>query len=138
MISEICNLLLAPGTPFALVDGVVAMAQLTDRPPAMPAAYVLALGSASSENQYATGFLQHTAEDVGVVIIFENLSTPLGDPGTDELEALLKWVRGQLAGAVIDDDFDALEHISGDLVKARGGVVWWQERFGTSHDLEGA
>lgn len=138
MISEIRDLLLVAGTPFALVEGVVALSQITDRPTAMPAAYVVPLRAASSANQYATGpTVQRTADDIGVIIIFENLAQPLGEPGTDELEALYTWVRNQLVGAVIHDDFDPIEHIDGELVKARGGVVWWQESFGTVHDQEG-
>lgn len=139
MISEVRNLLLVPGTPFALVEGVVALSQLADRPPAMPAAYVVPLRAASSENQRATGdVLQRTADDIGVIIIFENLAAPLGEPGTDELEALYDWVRRQLVGETIHIDFDPLEHIAGELVKARGGVIWWQESFGTAHYQEGA
>lgn len=137
MISEAKDRLLATGTPFALVEGALALSQVKDRPNAMPAAYVLPLRSASSANQRATGgVLQNTAEDFAVVIVFENLSSPVGDPGTDELEQLFGWVRNQLVGFEIDDDHEPIEHISGALVKAAGGIVWWQEEFGTAHLLE--
>ena len=138
MISEAKDRLLAAGTPFALVEGTLALAQVKDRPTAMPAAYVFPLRSASSANQRATGgVLQNTGEDFGVIIIFENLSAPVGDPGTDELEQVVGWVRNQLVGFEIDGDHDPVEHISGALVKAAGGIVWWQEEFGTAHLLEG-
>lgn len=121
----------AADTPFALVEGAISLAQIKDRPEAMPAAYVFPVRAASSGNQRATGgILQETADDIGVVFIFENLSGPIGDPATDELEALIKWVRRRLLGFEVTG-CDPLEHIDGELVKARSGVVWWQETFGT-------
>lgn len=137
MIREAKERLLAPGTPFAIVEGTLALAQVKDRPTAMPAAYVFPVRSASSANQRATGgVLQNTGEDFAVVIIFENLSSPIGDPAADELQQLYDWVRRQLVGLEIDDDHDPVEHISGALVKVAGGIVWWQEEFGTAHPLE--
>ncbi|QIO60686.1 phage tail terminator protein [Rhizobium leguminosarum] len=137
MIAEVRQQLLVNGTPFALVEGAVALAQVKDRPTAMPAAFVIPLRDASSANQRATGgVLQATAADIGVVIIFENLGAPLGDPSVDELEALKNWVRAQLVGFEIEG-CDPIEHIEGELVKARSGVVWWQETFGTSTLQEG-
>ncbi|PZR89642.1 MAG: hypothetical protein DI537_20570 [Stutzerimonas stutzeri] len=137
MIAEAKARLLVAGTPFALVEGTLALSQVKDRPAAMPAAYVFPVRSASAANQRATGgVLQETGEDFGVIIIFENLSAPVSDPATDELEQLYGWVRKQLVGFVIDGDHDPIEHISGELVRAVGGIVWWKEEFGTAHLLE--
>lgn len=138
MIAEIQSKLRdVDGTPFALVAGAVALAAVKDRPNNMPAAFVIPLNQTSGGNQRGTGgMLQVTAADIGVVIIFEQLAAPLGDPAADELEALMGWVRGQLVGFEIED-CDPIEHIEGELVKARSGVVWWQERFGTSFIQEG-
>ena len=134
MIAEIKNILLtAADTPFRLVEGTVALAQLKDRPLGMPAAYVLPVSSASGENKRMNDVLQMTEEHVAVVIIFENLSAPLGDATTDELEILFKWVRDQLIGVILSPFYKAIEHVSGELVKARGGVVWWQETFSITH-----
>lgn len=134
MISEIKAILLtASDTPFRLVEGTVALAQLKDRPLAMPASYVLPVSSASGENKRMNGVLQMTEEHVAVVIIFENLSSPVGDVGADELEALMKWVRDQLVGVILSPIYKAIEHVSGELVKARGGIVWWQETFSITH-----
>lgn len=133
MIAEIqAKLRDAAGTPFALVAGAVALAAVKDRPNNMPAEFVIPLNQTSGANQRATGgMLQVTAADIGVVIIFENLAAPLGDPAADELDVLMAWVRQQLLGVEIGD-CEPIEHIEGELVKARSGVVWWQERFGTS------
>lgn len=138
MIAAIQNRLrTAQGTPFALVEGAVSLAALKDRPTGMPAAFVIPVRAASSPNQRATGaILQKTESDVGVVIIFENLSTPLYEDGADELESLYRFVREQLVGFAPSDDEEPLQHIDGELVKARGGVVWWQETFGTAHYQE--
>lgn len=133
MIAEIqARLRDVSGTPFALVEGAISLAAVKDRPTVMPAAFVIPLRDASSGNQRATGgVLQATAADIGVVIIFENLASPLGDPAADELESLKAWVRARLIGLEVGD-CDPIEHIEGELVKARSGVVWWQETFGTS------
>lgn len=134
MIAEIKAILHgAVDTPFAIVEGTVALAQLQDRPVAMPAGYVLPVSSASGENRRMNGVLQMTEEHIGVVIIFENLSSPIGDAATDELEALFRWVREQLVGVVLSPLYKAIEHVSGELVKARGGVIWWQETFSITH-----
>ncbi|WP_440411145.1 phage tail terminator protein [Neorhizobium petrolearium] len=138
MIAEIqAQLRDADDTPFALIEGAVSLAQVKDRPTAMPAAFVIPLRAASTGNQRATGgVLQATAADIGVVIIFENLASPLGDPAADELESLTTWVRRRIIGMEIGEN-DPIEHIEGELVKARSGVVWWQETFGTSFLQEG-
>ncbi len=124
----------APGTPFALVSGAVDLAQVRDHPPALPAAFVVILREASSDNERATGpILQRTAADIGVVLVFEHLGSPLGDPAADALETLRGWVRRHLVGFLPADAADPLEHVEGELVKARGGTVWWQETFGTAY-----
>ena len=87
MISEIKQLLLEPGTLFALVEGATELAQVSDRPLVMPAAYVIPLEQVSSPNSRATGpVLQRTEADIGVIIILENLSSTDGDAVADELE----------------------------------------------------
>ena len=134
MIREIREILQGtPDTPFRLVEGTLSVAQLQDRPITMPAAYVMPVSSASGENQRMNGVLQMTEEHVAVLIIFENLTAPIGDATTDELEALFKWVREQLIGVVLSPFYKAIEHVSGELVKARGGIIWWQETFSITH-----
>ena len=136
MIAAIRDRLLEPGTPFALVAGAVALAQVKDRPPALPAAYVMPVRAASEPNsRMASPMLQRTATDVAVIIIFEQLAAPLGDPAADLLEELVTWVRGRLLG-LTGADFEPLEHVSGEMIQARGGTVWWEETWGTAHYQE--
>lgn len=136
MIGEIRQRLLMDGTPFALVGGAVALAQIKDVPPAMPAAYVFMVRDASEQNSRMNGpVLQRTAGDVAVVIVFEQLAEPLGEPAADELETMFGWVRACLIGFG-GETFEPLEHVSGELVQAKGGAVWWQETFGTAYYQE--
>jgi hypothetical protein len=79
---------------------------------------------------------QTVGHDIGVLIIFENLSSPVGDAAADELETLFSWVRTCLLGFAPTDDMEPIEHVSGELIKARSGTVWWQETFGTADYLE--
>ena len=91
MIAEVqARLRTAVDTPFRLVEGAVSLAQIKDRPNAMPAAYVFSVRDASSENQRATGgVLQSTERDFGVLVIFENLASPLGDDAADDDDGCL-------------------------------------------------
>lgn len=136
MIAEIRQRLLVTGTPFALVEGAVALAQVKDIPPNMPAAYVFMVRDASEPNDRMNGpVMQRTACDIAVVIVFEQLAEPLGEPAADELETIVAWVRAQLIG-FDGTTFEPLEHVSGELVQAKGGAVWWQETYGSAYYQE--
>lgn len=133
MISEIRNRLDTTGTPFRLIAGAVALAQVKDRPPTLPAAFVFPIRDAASENERMTGpVLQRIASDIAVLIVFESLTAPIGDQAADELESMVDWVRARLIGFQPGDDAEPLEHVSGELVKAISGAIWWQETFGTA------
>lgn len=136
MIAEIRQRLLEVPTPFALVEGALALAQVKDSPPAGPAGYVFMVREASEANNRMNGpVLQRTAADIAVVIAFEQLAEPLGEPGADDLELLVAWTRNRLIGFGTSI-FEPLEHVSGELVQAKGGAVWWQETFGTAYYQE--
>lgn len=136
MITEIRQRLLMEGTPFAIVEGAVALAQVKDFPPATPAAYVFMVRDASEPNSRMNGpVMQRTAADIAVVIVFEQLAEPLGDPAADELETIVAWVRACLLGFG-GSTFEPLEHVSGELVQSKGGAVWQQETFGTAYYQE--
>lgn len=131
MIAEIKARLLEAGTPFAMVEGATAYAQVKDRPNVMPAAFVLPLEEASQPNNRMGGkVLQRTEADIGVVIILENLSGFDGDAAADELETIKRWTRRQLVGFEIED-CDPLEHVAGEILQARSGTVWFQHTFST-------
>ena len=133
MIAEIKQRLLESGTKFALVEGATELAQVKDRPIVMPAAYVIPLEQVSSPNSRGTGpILQRTEVDIGVIIILENLGSPDGDAVTDDLETIEKWTRRRVVGLEIGDA-DPIEHVAGEIIKARSGTVWFQHTFSSAY-----
>jgi hypothetical protein len=138
MIAEIQNrLLTAPNTPFAIVEGATQLAQVKDRPTALPAAYVLILQEASAPTSRAMGpVLQRTEADIGVIIVTENVGDARGDAVSDDLELLKRFVRQQLIGFVPEGVDDPIEHVSGEIIKARSGTVWFQDVFGAAYYQE--
>ena len=125
------------GTPFAMIEGAARLADVDDRPNATPACFVVTIEEASAENERATGpVLQRMEADIAVVIITNNLTDRnMGQAATD-IEELKAWVRGKLLGFVPDGADEPMEHVSGELVKARGGTVWFEDRFGVATYLE--
>lgn len=139
MIAEVQARLRVSGSPFRLVGGATALAQVKDRPTALPAAFVLPLQEASEPNSRLSGpVLQKTAADIGVVIICENVADPKGGTTNDVLTDLKKWVRKQLIGFEPVDGADPMEHVSGAIIKALSGAVWFQDIFGTAYYQEEA
>jgi hypothetical protein len=127
----------AAGTPFALVSGITALAQVKDRPSALPAAYVYILNDASDPSSRMTGpVLQRTVADVAIVLVTENVSDPLGDAAADDLEQLKIFVRTQLLGFVPIAGIDPLEHVGGVVTRAIKGTVWFQDVFSAAYYQE--
>lgn len=137
LIAEIIARLSPPDAPaFAIVEGAAEFASINGVPTAMPAAYVMTLREASSENQRMTGrVLQRSVIDVAVVIITSNVSDVSGGAVSTDIEALKAWVRGQLIGFEAPSSDTPIEHISGELLKAKNGVVWHEEVFGAENYL---
>lgn len=132
----IARLLVAP-TPFALVEGAAAFAQVKDIPPATPAAFVLPLRDASDDNERATGgHLQRNEADIGVVIIASNLTGHRGADAVEDIETLKTFVRTRLTGWQAAAAVAPLGHVSGELVRARGGAVWFEDVFSATTYLE--
>ncbi len=130
-ISEIKDRLRGDGTPFCLVSGATALAQVKDRPDSLlPVAYVLSAREVSAANTRATGrVLQRMERDIMVVIVAEDLGDPTGDVVQDPLEALKAWVRARLIGFMPTDMQDPMTHVSGEVVQATGGTVWFEDIY---------
>lgn len=125
------------GSSFALIEGAVALAAVSDAPPATPAAYVVPMREASGENERMTGgLLQRTELDIAVVIIVENVSDDRGAAAGQDLEPLKAAVRAALLGWMPASAEDVITHVSGELTASREGVVWWEEIFATAAYLE--
>ena len=120
----------AADTPFAMVQGAAQLAQVTDKPRAMPAAFVLAGREASGENPYGTGTIEQRMErDIAVVIVTADLSDAQGATAAGDIEALKAWVRGNLVGFLPSDAEEVTTHVNGEIVQASGGTVWFEDVF---------
>lgn len=124
---------------FRVIGGAAEFAIVQQAPKASPAAYVMTLQEASGNNERTNGaVLQPLSADISIVIITSNLSDPRGAAGANDIETLKKIVRTHLLGFVPHPDEDGLplEHVSGELLKAWGGTVWWQEVFAASSYIQ--
>lgn len=130
-IPEIKARLLVAGTPFSFVKGATALAQVKDRPAGtLPVAYVLSAREVTAENTRVTGrVLQRQERDVMVVIVAEDLGDADGDVTQDALEALKAWGRAQLIGFKPSDMKDPITHVSGEVVQAVAGCVWFEDVY---------
>lgn len=118
---------------FNYVAGAAEFSALTGEPLSTPAAYVMTEGEASAENSRMTGsVIQRTESDFAVVIVTRNVSDGTGGAASDEIEDLKQAVRDALVGFE-PTDAEPVEHIEGNLLKAKNGSVWWRELFGTAY-----
>ncbi|MEI9410711.1 hypothetical protein [Mesorhizobium salmacidum] len=124
---------------FRMIEGAAAYASLTGEPKAMPAAYVLIEEEQSSENERMTGkVLQRTEADIAVVIATRNVADGTGGAAAGDIEELKAKVRSALIGFVPTGNpaGDPVEHISGNLLRMKSGVVWQRELFGAAYYQE--
>ena len=136
--SEFIARLNQPGTPFRIVEGAASIPNVNDRPNASPAVYVLIVEQSSGDNELATGpVLQLSEIDVALVIITENVSDDQMAAAADDMESLTAFARAQLIGWRPSAAETPVEHVSGKILKARGGAVWFEDRFTTTVYLEG-
>jgi hypothetical protein len=135
IIQDLIDKLLETGTPFSIVDGANALAEVDKRPPATPAAYVYVAAEASGANQRMTGpVLQRSAVDIAVMIVTENLAGRI-DAARD-IETLKGFVRGRFIGLVpVGEGTEPIEHVEGKIVSVKDGMVWFEDVFGTAQFL---
>jgi hypothetical protein len=138
IVSEVIARLQSGADPkFRIVAGAAEFSMLTKVPPALPAAYVMTLREVSGENDRMTGpTLQRMESDIGIAIAAGNRSDARGAAAMEGIEELKAWVRGRLIGFVPECAADPFEHVTGELLDAGNGVVWWQDTFGTASYLE--
>lgn len=126
-----------PGTPFRVVEGAAGLAAIEKRRSRTPAAFVMVAEEVSAANERVNGpVLQRLETDVAVVLVLENLGDPRGGGAAQDIEALKGFVRQKLIGFQPDGVAEPMEHVSGELLKVRGGAVWAEERFSAVRYLE--
>ncbi|PZO81605.1 MAG: hypothetical protein DI629_03450 [Mesorhizobium amorphae] len=128
----------ATDCPFSLVERAGDLAIVKERPNALPAAYVLTLEEASARSERMMGgVLQRLESDLGVILVTENVADAIGSAASADVEQLKIWTRRRLIGFVPDAQTgEAVEHISGKLLRIAGGCLWWGETFGVASYLE--
>lgn len=126
--------------PFSIVAGAAEFASIDNAlPVAFPAAYVLVEEEASAPSSRGTGpVLQRCEADVAVVIITDNVSDAVGGAAAGDIETLKSAVRAALVGFVPvgSQDGTPVEHVSGELLKAKNGTVWHRELFAAAFYIE--
>lgn len=129
-VSDIIARLAGAGTPFALVEGAAELAAVTDRPEASPAAFVFVAREASADNETFTGPVEQRCErDIAVAVFTENLSDDTGAAAAADIETLKAFVRGRLLGWTPPEENEPMTHVSGEIVQAAGGAVWFEDVF---------
>ncbi|WFE92303.1 hypothetical protein K1718_13340 [Roseibium porphyridii] len=137
LVSDIIARLNDGQTVFQTVAGAVELSLIEKRRLASPAAYVLTAEEGSRDNERINGkVLQRLESDIAVVIVSDNLADPLGASAGLDIEDLKSFVRGRLIGFEPASGVEPITHVSGEIVKASGGAVWFEDRFSAPSYLE--
>lgn len=137
LVADIIARLNGVGTPFKAMSGAADFAAIEKRRLGSPAAFVLITEEAAGDNERLNGkVLQRLETDVAVVITADNLSDARGAAASSDLEALKGFVRARLIGFEPPASEEPLTHISGRLLKARTGTVWFEDLYAAAVYLE--
>jgi hypothetical protein len=117
---------------FRIVDGAAALSLIKDQPTAMPAAYVFVSEEASAPNTRIGAVLQRTEIDVAVVLFAQSVADPRGAAASASIDTLKAAVRSSLCAYQPPSAEDVVTHIGGKLIKARDGIVCFEDTFGTA------
>ncbi|MEP0235538.1 hypothetical protein [Roseibium sp.] len=137
LVPEIIARLKPVETPFKAVSGAADFALVEKRRLGSPAAFVMVAEEVAGDNERINGtVLQRLETDVAVVIVADNVSDARGGATADDIEDLKSFVRTQLIGFEPEAAEEPLTHISGKLLKARGGTVWFEDLYAAASYLE--
>lgn len=123
---------------FSVVGGAADFAAIFEsgQPKAYPAVFVFVEEEQSSEERDTGPMLQRTEVDIAVIIVTKNLGDAAGAAASADVERLKADSRKALLGFVPGGAEDPLAHIAGNLIKARNGLVWHRDLYGTAYFLE--
>lgn len=137
LVQEIITRLKPVETPFKAVSGTADFALIEKHRLGSPAAFVMVAEEVAGDNERINGkVLQRLETDVAVVIVADNLGDARGGAAADDIEDLKTFVRSRLIGFEPADSEEPLTHISGKLLKARSGTVWFEDLFAATSYLE--
>jgi len=137
LVAAVIDRLKAAGTPFKAVSGAAEFAAIEKRRLGTPAAFVMVAEEAAGDNERINGtVLQRLEIDLAVVIVADNLGDARGGAAADDIDALKGFVRAQLIGFAPEAAEEPLTHLSGRLLKARSGTIWFEDLFAVASYLE--
>lgn len=122
----------AADCPFSLVEGLAALAAITDATLSTPAAYVYAKEEAAGVNERVNAVSQRVEIDIGILLVVRDVSDAGGFGATADLETLKAYVRRRLIGFQPPAAADVITDVGGVLLKARGGEVRWEMTVATA------
>lgn len=141
MIAETLDLIRAIDPQvFRVMAGAAEFASLPPNkpPPALPAAYVVPLDELAGAVRAMNITSQNVKAQVGVVIVVGALQDAKGGQAVADLQTARAAVRGALYGVEPAADHEPFTFVQGELLRAGGGLVWWQDTFETEFQLRRA
>lgn len=135
-IPSILDRLMETGTPFRMCGGAAALADVKDRPTAIPAVFAFTSSELSSASERTGRIIQRTAATIGIVLVTQNLSQGNNAAAINDVEELRKYCRRKLVGFLPDGMADPLEHVAGELQQVIGGTVWFEDAYSTAYYTE--
>ena len=138
-IRDIIDRLGEGNTRFASISGAADLAAIEDSAIALPAVFVLSVEEVTAENQRFgenAGVLQRHEADIAVVIVIGNVGDVAMGDARNDIETYKKFVRGRLLGYLPSGADEPLTHVSGTVLRARHGTVWFEDKYALTTCLE--
>lgn len=119
------------------VGGLIEFAAQREKPPILPAFFVVPTEDQAAPNRMSGGRDQKVTDDFSVFVVLdanarriEAIAEDLKLECTRVVDAITGWKHPEASGAT--------DYAGGRLVDASGGQVTWRLRFSTSHHLRKA
>ena len=120
------------GDTFRIIAGAAEWRRVSDKPRAVPAAYVVPVSRDPEQSPLANAVRQRAQLTYAVIIVASDLATPgTGSAAADDADALSEIVIAALLGWTPASASEAIQYGGGRLVDSEGGHVWWQDDFVT-------
>jgi hypothetical protein len=119
-----------PPPLFRSIGGAIELDAAVQSVPATPCAFVMPLAERAAEPHLASHTDQIVTQDISIVICLTNRRDAVGAAAVQDLKALRLAVRSALLGWAPDEcDGNALEFVSGRLLRFNDGRLWWADEF---------